>query len=158
MHCFPINDVFVVIFPIFDFDILRCFSELIASPRSPENCIASPHRQQSQISPGSGAESLESASSQASCEIFGASTSNLFLPAGVGGGCKKCTQWIWKRSCFKGPIEKRPPRCLANQKKRNSLKKCSYYSFIVIEETNKESGFQKSRDTPRDALRLHHTK
>ena len=47
-----------MIFPIFDFDILRCFPELIASARALENCPASPHLQQVANIAGAGGESL----------------------------------------------------------------------------------------------------
>ena len=134
------------IFPIFDFDILRCFPELIASPRSPENCIASPHPQQSQISPE---ESLKSGAHRHRLLAgYLALLLQIYSAGRRGGGCKKCTHTIWKRNCFYKSNRNRPPQCLANQKKRNALKKRSYYSFT---ETNKDAdgGFQKPGYAPR---------
>ena len=121
-----------MIFPIFDFDILRCFPELIASARAPENCPASPHLQHVANIAGAG-ESLSRIRSTSSQASFLAIYLALLLwtySAGRRGGGKKCTHWIWKRNCFYGPIENWAPQRLANQNKRNSFKKRSYYSFI----------------------------
>ena len=140
LQCFPIYVYCLCCdFPYFWFWYLELF------PRTDRQCPVS--RKLYRISAsstvanisGGGESRIRSTSSQASCEIFGAFTSNLFCRP-QRGGCKKCTHSIWKRNCFYKSNRKRPPQCLPNQNKRNALKKCSYYSFT---ETNKDGGFQK---------------
>ena len=145
--------VFVVIFPIFDFDILSCFPELIASARSPENCIASPHPQQSQISPEE--ESLESgAHRHRLLARYLALLLQIYSAGRRGEAARNVPTQYENVTAFISPIERGHHNVCPIRIRETHLKNV----LITHSQRQTRTVAFRSRDTPRDALRLHHKK